>query len=583
MIYILYPNEAIEDVRSGNDIVSVVSSYVPLKAKGANHFGLCPFHQEKSPSFSVSADKQMYYCFGCGAGGNVLTFIMQIENMGFIDALKFLADRIHYTLPDGDNSEEMARQAHLKETLTEIQKKAARFFYDCLQSSEGKPAASYLDNRGVDVKIRIKYGLGYAPGRRALADYLIKEGYPFDLLEQSGLLIPDKRGGYYDRFAGRLMFPIFDATSRVVGFGGRIIGDGEPKYLNSPDTPIFDKSRNLYGIHLAKKSKSAELILVEGYMDVLSLYQAGFTQAVAALGTAFSQNHARTLKKHRDGAVVLFDSDEAGTKAALRAIPYLVNAGLSIRVAQVENAKDPDEYIKAFGADSFRHLLAEAKGHVIFQIDQLKKQYNLDILTERVKFTSEASKLIAKVESAVERDAYIKEISLKTGISTDAIFTDIDKVMNRPVHAARQRVLEPIAGKTDKGVFDAKRGLIYYAAIDAGICNALKTVLQPEELGEGVYAGLLSLVYSLRGQSKDFVPAALISEFEDIEDQKQVTAVFTRNEEYPDKTSMGKAINEMLKVLKKSYIDSKIPTADINQLNELVKMKRNVDKLYITI
>ena len=578
----LYPNEVIEDVRSGNDIISVISSYIPLKQKGSGCFGLCPFHQEKTPSFSVSADKQIYHCFGCGAGGNVFTFIMQIENMGFPDALKLLADRIHYALPESGGSEEFARQARLRETLLEIQKKAARFFYESLRGPGGKAAAAYLDGRGVDPKVRIKFGLGCSPGRRALPDFLVKEGYDAALLEQSGLLIPDKRGGYYDRFAGRLMFPIFDASGRVVGFGGRIISEGEPKYLNSPDTPVFDKGRNLYGINFAKKSKSPELILVEGYMDVLGLFQAGFTQAVAALGTAFNQNHARAVKKHRDGAVVLFDSDEAGTKAALRAIPFLVNAGLSVRVTQVDNAKDPDEYIKSFGAESFAKLVANAKGHVSFQIGQIGKQYNLDIMAERVKFTAEAAKLIAKVDSAVERDAFIQDVAGRTGISAQAISADIEKTMDRSVRAARPRVLEQRA-KTDKGVFDAKCGLIYLAALNPAVCGALAGVLNPDELGEGIYAKLLSRIYSLHSQSGELIPAVLIGEFEELEDQKLAAAVFAGGEEYPDKASMGKAVNEMLKVLKKSYIDSKIPTADINQLNELVKMKRNVDKLYISI
>jgi DNA primase len=580
---VLYPNEVIEDVRTGNDIVSVIASYVPLKQKGVNLFGLCPFHQERTPSFSVSADKQMYYCFGCGAGGNVLTFIIQIEHMNFVDALKFLADRIHYVLPDGENSEEAARQARLREALYALQKKAARFFYDCLLSPEGKAAAAYLDSRRVSIKTRVKYGLGYAPGGRALVEFLRKEGFADELLGLSGLLIPDKRGGYYDRFTGRLMFPILDPAGRVVGFGGRVIGGDGSKYINSSDTPIFDKSRNLYGIHLAKKSKSAELILVEGYMDVISLYQAGFPQAVAALGTAFSQNHAQAVKKHRDGAVVLFDSDEAGTKAALRAIPFLVNAGLTIRVTQVADAKDPDEYIKSFGADAFAGLLAMAKSHTIFQIEQLNKQLNLGILTDRVKFTSEAAKLIARNENAIERDAYIKEVAGVTGISPEAIAMETEKAMSRPVRAPRVRVTETWRGKADKGAIDAKRGLIYLAAADPKISAALKNALKPEEFGDGVYPKLFSIINSMREESKECIPAALISAFEDLEEQKQVSAVFARAEEYPDKTSKAKAINEMFKVLKRSYIDDKIPAADINQLNELVKMKRNVDKLYISI
>jgi len=579
---VLYPNEVIEDIRSGCDIVNVISSYVPLKPRGASYMGLCPFHQEKTPSFSVSADKQMYYCFGCGAGGNVFTFIMQIENLGFVEALKLLADRIHYALPEGENSEEFARQARVRELLYEMQKKAARFYYENLRGPGGKAATAYLDGRGVDPKARIKFGLGFSPDRRSLLDFLAKAGYSADVLGQSGLFAADRRGGLADRFAGRLMFPILDAAGRVVGFGGRLIGGEGPKYVNSSDTPIFDKSRNLYGINFARKSKGAELILVEGYMDVISLFQAGFPQAVAALGTAFNQNHARAVKKHRDAAVVLFDSDEAGTKAALRAIPFLVNAGLAVRVAQVENAKDPDEYIKAFGAEAFAKLIANAKGHVIFQIDQVKKQHNLDILAERVKFTAEASKLIVKVDSAAEREAYINDVAAETGISARAIASDIEKALSRPAREPMQRVREQ-PEKEDKGVSYAKRGLIYCAASDPAVREALSRVLAPAELGEGIYAKLLSLIYSLHSQSKEFLPASLISGFEDIEEQKLAAGVFAAGEEYPDRASKGKAVNEMLKVLKKSYIDTKMPTADTKQLDELVKMKKNVDKLYISI
>ncbi|MDR1537867.1 MAG: DNA primase [Clostridiales bacterium] len=593
-----YSEEVIEEVRMGNDIVSLVSSYVQLKQRGSNYFGLCPFHSEKTGSFSVSSVKQIYYCFGCGAGGNAISFIMQIENMGFIDALKFLADRIHYTLPEDGDSEEIAKQARIKEALYQMNKKAARFFYDKLHSPEGRLAALYLDKRGVEAKVRVKYGLGYAPGKKSLSNFLLKEGCAKDLIEISGLVASDRHGGFFDRFSDRLMFPILDSNGRITGFGGRVLGNGDVKYLNSPETPIFDKSRSIFSINLAKAAKTREFILVEGYMDVISLYQAGFTQAVAALGTAFNSNHAKTLKRFCDSVIVLFDSDDAGTKAALRILPVLAKATIGMKVLQVTGAKDPDEYIKKYGADSFSQLLKTAQSRYAFQIMQLQKSCKMNDISDRVKFTSEAAKIISGITSAIERDAYEKEISALAGISHEAITEEIEKLKQKAEAPAAVQIADISRGRTETGLAKAKNALICFAAISRSVASALQPVLSPEEMGGSLHAKLLEIIYTRCSLGRDCSPAGLVNEFKSLDEQKKVSEIFAKADEI-DSSSSEKAINEMLKVVKKAYIDQRFSNvsasvgkraggsataaSEFELINKLGVMKRNIDKLYITI
>ncbi|MDR1914363.1 MAG: DNA primase [Clostridiales bacterium] len=595
-----YPRDVTEEVRSGNEIVSVVSSYVRLKQSGSYHRGLCPFHNEKTPSFYVMPDKQTFRCYGCGAGGSVLSFIMQIENLKFPEAVEFLAERIHYKLPERGVNDETVRQ---REIIYEMNKKAARFFYNCLQAEPGSTALAYFNKREVSPETRVKFGLGYAPGHKATVKFLREQGYSEKNLEISGLVIRDKYGGFYDRFSERLMFPIFDVSKRVVGFGGRALNDAGPKYLNSPDTQVFDKSRNLYGIQLAKQSKARDLILVEGYMDVITLFQAGFTNTVAALGTALNQHHARAIKKYRDNVTVLFDSDEAGTKAALRAIPVLLSCGLHINILQVTDAKDPDEYIKKFGGVAFKQLLNTSSDHITFQLAQLKKTFHFnkgdfENISERVRFTTESAKIISKADSAIERDAYAKELSGVTGIAADAINTEINKIINRPagnrppgnrpgnhpgnhpgnrVRSAREK------STPQKGVSDAKKGLIYFAATDERVCNELIRVLKPEELVEDVYVKLLTMIFDYRKNGLEFSSASLINDFEELSDHKLISSIFDQTVEYHDATLREKAINDMLKVIKNSFIDTEFHTADFKRMNELKGIRENIKKLYISI
>ena len=371
-----YPEELIEEVRTRNDIVEVISGYVRLQKKGSNYFGLCPFHNEKSPSFSVSPGKQMYYCFGCGAGGNVITFLMEYENQTFPEAVRTLAQRAGIALPEADDSKE-ARQADSRRAkLLEINKEAAKYFYYQLRTERGSVGMEYLRKRELSDETMNHFGLGYANKySNDLIQYLKSKGYSEDLIRDAGLCNVDEKHGMYDKFWNRVMFPIQDINHRVIGFGGRVMGDGKPKYLNSPETEIFDKSRNLYGLNFARTSRKGNVILCEGYMDVIAMHQAGFTQAVASLGTAFTSGQASLLRRYANEILLSYDSDGAGVNAALRAIGILKEAGMTGRVINLEPYKDPDEFIKALGGEEFQKRLDHAENSFFFELRQLQKNY----------------------------------------------------------------------------------------------------------------------------------------------------------------------------------------------------------------
>ena len=373
-----YSDELIEEVRSRNDIVDVISGYVRLQKKGSTYFGLCPFHNEKTPSFSVSPGKQMYYCFGCGAGGNVFTFIMQYENYTFPEAMEMLADRAGIELPKQEMSAEQRRAADRRARILEVNKLAAKYFYMLLQNPQGELARKYFEKRQLTRETITHFGLGYSDKYSDdLYRYLKKAGYEDDLLKDSGLVTIDERRGGRDKFWNRAMFPIMDANNRVIGFGGRVMGDGEPKYLNSPETIIFDKSRNLYGLNFARQSRKPQILLCEGYMDVIALHQAGFDNAVASLGTAFTSGHASLLKRYTKEVYLTFDSDGAGVRAALRAIPILKEAGLTAKVINMQPYKDPDEFIKALGAEEYQKRIDKAENSFLFEVRILERDYNM--------------------------------------------------------------------------------------------------------------------------------------------------------------------------------------------------------------
>lgn len=590
-----YPREIIDEVRLQNDIVEVISQYVPLKQKGSSYFGLCPFHNEKTASFSVNSEKQFYYCFGCGAAGNVFSFLMEMENMDFPEAMKKLAERAHITLPEPEKSAQVIAAEQTKQRLFEIHTTAGRYFYDCLQEQQGEQARAYLAKRQMDPRIARKFGIGYSPDRYdALFRHLKEKGFTVSDILKSGLVLENKDGkGYHDRFRGRLMFPIFDVQGRVVGFGGRILAKGEPKYLNSPETILFSKSRNLYGLNFAKAAKKRELILVEGYMDMLSIYQAGFHNVVASLGTAFNQEHARTLKRFADDVILLYDSDEAGTNAALRAIPVLVKNGFHVKVTQVPDGKDPDEFIKAKGAAEFSKLLVNAVHYISFEIACIHRKYNLRNPEHRVRFATEAAEILAKLDSEIERNVYLGEVSRVTGVEEEAIGSEIRKLMRKEDEAfakeaeRRQQNLKNyvVEGrKVEKGLLEAQRSLLYYAAQHQGVYETLETHLEEDDFTEDVFRRAFQFIGELWRSSGHVFPADLVSRFEEAKEQKQITEIFAVQLPTENGADMEKAINEQVKRLRRTKIDHLTATATTaEEIQKLVEAKRKLDSLYITI
>lgn len=589
-----YPREIIEEVRLQNDIVEVVGQYVPLKQKGSSYFGLCPFHNEKTPSFSVNSEKQFYYCFGCGAAGNVFSFLMEMENCDFVEALKRLAERAAVTLPEPQMNPQAIAAAALKERLFEAHAEAGRYYYEVLQSEEGRVARDYMNKRQISENMGRKFGIGYAPSRRlALFEHLKAKGFSITEMEKSGLVLENKdKNGYHDRFRDRLMFPIFEPQGKVVGFGGRIIGKGEPKYLNSPETILFSKSRNLYGINFARQTRKKELILVEGYMDMISLYQAGFHNVVAALGTAFNQEHARTLKKYAEDIILLYDSDEAGTNAALRAIPVLTSNGFRVRVTQVPDGKDPDDFIKQNGALEFSKLLVNAVHYISFEIACIRKKYNIESPEHRVRFATEAAEILAKLDSEIERNVYLSEVSRITGVEERAIRTEVDKLVKKEDEAFQKEAQKrqhnfksyALSQIEEKGLVDAQRTLLYHAANQERVYTKLAEVLEADDFTKPVYYEAFRFIGELWKEAGNVFAAELVSCFEETAQQKAVTEIFALQIPAGSDLDVEKAINEATKVLMRHKIDRISANLDsIEQLQTMNIKKKQLETLHITL
>ena len=427
-----FPPAFLDELAARNPIEEVVGQYVSLKRSGANLFGLCPFHGEKTASFSVAPDKGIYYCFGCHKGGNAVNFMMEIEGLSYPDAVRNLAKRVGLEVPDDEQYQSRYRQ---QERLWALHKEAARFFHGKLLAPEGAGALNYALGRGMTKSTIINFGIGYAPDTwSSLVDHLRKKGYTDQELRDSGLVtVSKKNGNLFDRFRDRLMFPIIDVRGNVIGFGGRIMkkDDNAAKYLNSPETLIFNKRKNLFGLNVAKKTKLPYMILVEGYMDAIALHQYGFDCAVASLGTSLTEEHAVLLSRYTENVVLIYDGDEAGQRAAQRAIPMLEKAGLSIKVLQLKDAKDPDEYLKKFGADKFRLLLNDSSNRVEYQLNAIRKKYDLGLDDQRVKFIAEASEFISTLESAVQREVYGHRVAEAAGISFEALKIEVNKAYKR--------------------------------------------------------------------------------------------------------------------------------------------------------
>lgn len=433
----MIPSAFIDELVARSDILDVVSDYVRLTPKGGSYWGLCPFHGEKTPSFHVLPDRQAYHCFGCGKGGGVVSFVMDVENLPYLDALRLLAKRAGMEFPE-QNTDQRSRRKRGR--LLELNKEAARYFHSQLHSPAGQEGLAYLQRRGLSRGIMTRFGLGFAPDSwDSLIRAMAQKGYDKAELLEAGLVVNNQKGRIYDRFRGRVMFPIIDLRGDVIGFGGRVMGEGEPKYLNSPDSPVFNKSRNLFALNLAKNTKLGRIILTEGYMDTISLYQAGFDCAVASLGTALTADHAKLLSRFTKEAVICYDADNAGIQAANRAIPLLEKTGLKVKVLRVHGAKDPDEFLKKYGPDAFSKLLDQSENYVEYNLGQLQAKYDLTDPVQKAEFARAGAEVLSQLDSPVEREVYAGQLAQTSGVGKDALLQEIKRCRSQRFYQAKKK------------------------------------------------------------------------------------------------------------------------------------------------
>lgn len=515
-----FPEAFLQELVEKNDIVDVVSGYVRLtKRSGANQFGLCPFHSEKTPSFSVSPDRQIYHCFGCGKGGGVINFIMEIENLSFPEAVEFLAKRVGMPIPEEENSAESKRRRR----MLDLNRDAARFFHTCLKAPEGRAAQAYMNARQITPPTATRFGLGAAPDTwDSLRNAMHELGYRDQELFEAGLVRKGKSGGFYDTFRGRLMFPVIDVRGDVIGFSGRILGDGEPKYMNSPETLVFNKSRNLFAMNLAKKSKSGYIILAEGNIDVVMMHQAGFDSAVASLGTSLTAEQARLISRFTNEVIIAYDSDGAGKKASQRAIGLLEKLDVKVKVLSMTGAKDPDEFIKLKGADAFRNLLEKSENHIDYRLQTVTNKYDLTVDEQKVEFLKEASELVARLSGSVERQVYAMRVASLAGVPNDVVAQEVERRHKKAVRTAcrenenklshPERQLQP--GQKEFHYENpesaaAEEGIIRLLFLDQGLFKG-KDLPEPEEFSSPALAQIYSALKT-KFENGDIISTATLS------------------------------------------------------------------------
>lgn len=589
-----YSDELIEEVRSRNDIVDVISGYVRLTKKGSTYFGLCPFHNEKTGSFSVSPNKQMYYCFGCGAGGNVFTFLMQYENFSFPEAMEALAERAGIELPKQEMSAQAKKEADKRQILLEINKAAGKYYYMLLRSEHGKQAYEYFKKRELSDATMQKFGLGYSDKYSDdLYRYLRKLGYDDAILKESGLVSIDEVRGGHDKFWNRAMFPIMDVHNKVIGFGGRVMGDGEPKYLNSPETKIFDKSRNLYALNFARQTKKPQMLLCEGYMDVIALHQAGFDNAVASLGTAFTSGHASLLKRYTKEVYLTFDSDGAGIKAALRAIPILKEVGLTAKVINMKPYKDPDEFIKALGAEEYQKRIDAAENSFMFEIRILEQKYDMKDPEGKTAFQTEVAKKLLDFTTELERNNYMEVVADKYHMSFEALRNLVNQLGTQGGLVKERTPLKSGLNekkhKKEDGMKQSQKLLLTWLIEYDNLYDKIKDIITPEDFTEDIFRKVAELLYEQK-KSGTVNPAQIISLFAEEEEQREVAELFhARIHEVDSAAERDKALKETILRVKDnsiSYRSAHLEPTDMQGLQQLVADKRtlqNMEKMHISI
>lgn len=570
------PEDFIEEVRVQNDIVDVVSEYLVLKPSGKGFFALCPFHSEKTASFHVYPEKQIYHCFGCGVGGNVFSFIMAIENIGFVDAVKMLAERVGLHLPETYDSAKYDEIRAHNEQLYSINTQAARYYHNMLISKEGQSAFQYLKSRGLDMRTIRIFGLGFAPdGWDNVKDYLMAQGFEEELLIESGVIVK-KGGNAYDRFRNRIMFPIINQSGYVVGFGGRVMDDALPKYLNTSESSIFNKSKVLFGLNIAKKERPlANIIIVEGYMDVITLYRYGYHNVVASLGTALTPEQASLIRRYAGEAIIAYDGDIAGQKATLRGIDVLTEAGCDVKVIRFPEDLDPDDILKEYGKDYFDRLLDEAVSAIDFKLDILRKDFDLNSEEGRVEYATEAAKILSEVDNVLKRDVHIRRLEEITGFKAELIYRQIAviKAKNKKTSVKRsdignnRHINVDISGKMKSSQVTAERGLINLMAQNESIARKVLDRLGEYRFQIDIHQEIADIIERILEDNEELSIAQIFNYVHDAEKIQQMIEIFSAQNEYDN---MSKYIDDCINrleeyKLKKDWRDIQVQIAEMEK------------------
>lgn len=585
------PDSFMQDLKFRNNIADVVSNYVNLKKKGHNLVGLCPFHSEKTPSFNIYQDSESFYCFGCGVGGDVITFIRMIENLDYIESIKFLADRSGMELPEITGNDNVT---YIKNRIYEINREAARYFNKMLYSQDGKEALMYLKGRGLKNSTITHFGLGFSPkSRYSLVNHLASKGFKNSEMVQANLAYSNKSGNVSDRFFNRIMFPIIDLRGNVIAFGGRVMGDSKPKYLNTSDTLVFKKNQNLFSMNFAKKSKENKLILAEGYMDVISLNQAGFDYAVATLGTSLTKEQVRLISRYTDEVIIAYDSDEAGQKATKRAISLLRESDLLIRVLTIPKGKDPDEYIKSFGKDGslrFKQLIENSENDVLYSIDRIKKDIDLESPDGKIKYLIEASKILANLDKKIEREIYASKLSEEIGIEKSTIMLQVEKLLKKNSKLRMQKEFKDIRKSTvarlDKinpekyenlRAANAEEALIAYLINNPDSVEYVYSKLKQDKFSTGFNRKIYENIVD-RSKNGEGISLTDLSQDFSIDEISRIAKMLSV---YIKPVDGLKTVNEYIDVIiyENDKIDNKkVKECDIDDITDYIKLLRDKKK-----
>ena len=569
-----YSEELIEEIKNSNDIVDVISQYVILKRSGRNFFGLCPFHKEKSPSFSVSPDKQIFHCFGCGVGGNVIHFVSKIENIDFRETIELLANRANITLPTLDNSYQDNKRAILKSKVYQINEIAAKFYHENLYKPTSKEAQNYIKKRKMDNRTLKSFLIGYSGTFDELYRVLKQKGFTEEEILASSLVNKTDNGKFIDRFRRRLMIPIQDTTGRFIAFGGRVLDDSKPKYINSPENIVYSKGRNLFGLNIAKKGDTKKIIIVEGYMDAISLYQRGITNVVASLGTALTEQQGRLLRKNSEQVIIGYDADGAGQAATLRGLEILQNMGCDIRVLQIYGAKDPDEFVIKYGPERFQKCVDNAISLVEFKVKILKQNLNIDNVNDKIKFLNEIAKILAKVDNNMEKEIYIDKISSEYGISKEALYGEVNKLIYNK--STEKKVLErpPIKSyinkqqneNLDESIIKREKMVIYILVnYPKESYEAIKDKITVDDIKANINKQIISKIYE---QYEKGNVNNIIDLFEEEEIVNYLSGIMADDFGISD---INKCIEDLLNIYNKEKL--------INKRNEIIKQLENTNNM----